>query len=91
MEYYIRALQNRKLGGVNHLFPRGSMEIFLFSNHYLMPNVFCNKQEKSIIIKGVEKNMNTNIKKVKMITDSKGLRSSAKFLLTFSYEVSPGM
>ncbi|MCL4311441.1 MAG: hypothetical protein M1462_03305 [Candidatus Thermoplasmatota archaeon] len=53
--------------------------------------MFCNKHGKSIIIKGVEENMDISIKKVKIITYSKGLRSSAKFLLTFSYEVSPGM
>ncbi len=84
-------MQNRKLGKINHLFPKGSTEIFLFSNHYLIPEVFCNKHGKSIIIKGVEENMDISIKKVKIITYSKGLRSSAKFLLTFSYEVSPGM
>ena len=56
-----------------------------------MREVFCNKHGKSIIIKGVEKNMNISIKKLKMIIYSKGLKSNAQFLPTFSYEVSLGM
>ena len=67
------------------------MEIFLFSNHYLMPEVLCNKHAqhgKSMTIKGVEKNMDINTKKVRLVKYGNVMRFTTQFIPPFSYRIS---
>ena len=46
------------------------------------------QHRKSIVIKGEEKKMDINTKKVKIVRYCKGLRFATQFLPTFSHRVS---